>query len=266
MHLVDFLQQAKNLEYLKDLKELCLATDQSILTIFKQDPNLNIFANKISSCINLQSFILEFSFIGVYKDLEYKNLFRALKKLPNLTKISLASNSIGTLKEKDFLALVELIKDSNLEYIDLIDNDLYLLDHKNFAKLCDAIESCRNLQYLFILMHNDLLTQDGVKFTMLCNCLLNVYNRNPHARRAESFYLSLPRELTIESNEIKSFTFKMLFDKLNDSPTINGLLFSEESNPLASNLLESSNFILSNEDEVESNNQSNFYFNKCIIS
>lgn len=170
MKLIDFIEKGSDQEYLATLLVLNLTVDDDV----DQDL-LYTFSAVLSYCVNLKEFILQYGFIGVQQDLKYNILFNILKDAVTLNNLDMSFNCIGNLMDADIASLSSFIAASNLERINLNDNNLYQLDNNNFQTLFFAIKHCKNLQHLY-LSYNELHNVNDYKFDVLCNALLDCEN------------------------------------------------------------------------------------------
>lgn len=167
MRLRDFFDKSSEQEYLMQLLSLNLIVDVGNRV---DDYCLQRLSTLLSECINLEEFVLQYGFVGSKSGIKYRILFDTLKNSSKLKVFDISFNHVGYLSNDDIEFLSGFISSSNLEQINLNDNNLNELSFYNFKKLFEAMQSCKQLKYLY-LSHNDLHIVDDNKFMVVCECL-----------------------------------------------------------------------------------------------
>lgn len=132
----------------------------------------------LGKCINLQSFVLPYGFIGINFDngiINYSKLFDALKTCKKLKKLDISFNQFGRLNNEEIKSFCELVECSELECINLKDNDLNELSYENLSMLFTSIKKCKTLNNLDI-SYNDFHIIEEDKFNIICDSLMACEN------------------------------------------------------------------------------------------
>lgn len=185
MKLKEFLKEFEEQNCLAHLIEdgkIYLSTDMSDVV---EGNHLSKLADALSCCVDLQEFILQYGFIGINPDnTNYGIIFNSLKKCQDLKSFDIAFNHAGNLSNADVEALSDFIAVSNLENINLKDNELNKLSYDNLVILFSAIAKCKNLKYLNISDNNFHIIDDD-KFDVICDTL-------SRCKSLLNFYMSVP--------------------------------------------------------------------------
>ncbi len=196
MRLRDFFDASSEQEYLIQLLSLNLIVDAGDCV---DDDCLQRLSIPLSKCIHLEEFVLKYGFIGSRSEVKYQILFDTLKHFGELKVFDISCNHVGYLIDDDIEFLAKFIDSSNLEKINLNDNNLNELSLYNFKKLFNAMQSCKKLKHLYW-SHNDLHIVDDHKFEIMCDCLRGCKN-------LIDFHMSVPY-LSKQRTEIISVIIK----------------------------------------------------------